>query len=33
MSEKHLPHDDLQQSVFICTDLIQSIEYAALNTR
>lgn len=26
LSEKYLPYDDLQQSVFICTDLIQSIE-------
>ena len=26
LSETHLPYDDLQQSVFICTDLIQSLE-------
>lgn len=26
LSEKHLPHDDLQHSVLICMDLIQTIE-------
>jgi CRISPR-associated protein Csa3 len=32
LSEKYLPHDDLQQSVFICTDLIQSIEQVSSQT-